>query len=85
MTLEGATDSIKRALGETYSVTPRRHGAKETIQVRHALAIANVRVDHQANSTTFRVHGGGVIVNRVVNEFGLARRVAGAIRGSAPQ
>ena len=39
------------------------------------------------NATTFRVHGSGLIINRLVNEFGIARTVTEAIKeslGSAP-
>jgi hypothetical protein len=39
------------------------------------------------NATAFQVHGGGLIVGRIVNEFGIARRVTEALReslGSAP-
>ena len=53
---------IKRALGDRPRSpssprgqgTPRRHGAKETIEVKPPLAIANVRIDRQAKATTFR-------------------------------
>ncbi len=51
------------------------------------MAFATVHQARSGNSTTFHVHGGGLIVERLVNEFGIARIVTGAVReslGSAP-
>jgi len=39
------------------------------------------------NATAFHMHGGGLIIARIINEFGIARTVTAAIReslGSAP-
>ena len=50
-------------------------------------AFATVHLARNENATTFHVHGGGLIVGRLVNEFGIARTVTAAIReslGSAP-
>jgi len=44
-------------------------------------------VGRDGDTTTFRIHGGGLIVGRIVNEFGIARTVTAAIKdslGSAP-
>ena len=46
------------------------------IGVKHALAMANVRLVHNDGSTTLRVHGSGLIINRVVNDLVLARQGA---------
>ena len=43
------------------------------------MASATVRLSRDGNSTTFRVHGGGLIITRLVNEFGIARTVTAAI------
>lgn len=51
------------------------------------MASATVRLSRDRNSTTFRVHRGGLIIGRLVNEFGIARTVTAAIEetpGSAP-
>jgi hypothetical protein len=38
-----------------------------------------VHLDHDANTTTFHVHGGGLVISRMINEFGIAKKVAAAI------
>jgi hypothetical protein len=35
-----------------------------------------VHLDAADNSTTFHVHGGGLVISRMINEFGIAKRVA---------
>jgi hypothetical protein len=38
-----------------------------------------VHLDPGDNTTTFHVHGGGLVISRMINEFGIAKRVAQAI------
>jgi hypothetical protein len=38
-----------------------------------------VHVARDDNATTFHVHGGGLIIGRIINEFGIARTVTSAI------
>jgi len=38
----------------------------------------------RGDGTTFRVHGGGFILGRKVNEFGIARTMAKAVRDAGP-
>lgn len=45
-------------------------------------SIANVHLDHNGDTTTFRVHGGGLIISRMLNEFGIAKKVSQAIEAS---
>ena len=45
-------------------------------------AFATMRLYHDGDATGFRVHGGGLIIGRVVNEFGVARTVTEAIRAA---
>jgi hypothetical protein len=82
VTLDQATEALRAQLDNRYSVTPRRGGRGETIGVKHALELANVRLVHNSDFTTFRVHGGGLIINRVVNELGIARKVRATLRDS---
>jgi hypothetical protein len=42
-------------------------------------ALATVHLDQDGNTTTFHVHGGGLVISRMINEFGIAKRVAAAI------
>jgi len=73
-----AADALQRQLGSDYKVTPHSDGS---VTVHHGpLAFAKVRVSRNGDVTTFHVHGGGLIVGRVVNEFGIARTVADAIK-----
>ena len=46
-----------------------------------------MHLNRDGNATTFRVHGGGLIIGRIINEFGIARTVTEALKdslGSAP-
>jgi len=38
-----------------------------------------VQLDQDGNATTFHVHGGGLVISRMVNEFGIAKKVASTI------
>ncbi len=85
ITTQQAADALKEQLGSGYKITS--HGA-DSLTVKHSgLAFATVRVGRDGDTTTFRVHGGGLIVGRIINEFGIARTVTAAIKeslGSAP-
>ena len=87
VTLEDAARGLQAELGDQYKVDPSRTGDKEKIRVSHALQMATVRLVPKGETTTFKVHGGGLIVNRIVNEVGFSRRICKAIGdtvGSAP-
>jgi hypothetical protein len=79
VSLEDAAAALQEQFGGDYTVTPSRSGSKEKIVVRRSLAIANVHLARTGETTTFRVRGGGVIINRIINQFGIARRVTTAI------
>ena len=54
---------------------------KALLPVKHGtLAFATVRLAQEGSITTFRVHGGGLIIGRIVNELGIARTVTAAIK-----
>ena len=38
-----------------------------------------MHLDQDGNATTFHVHGGGLVISRMVNEFGIAKKVAATI------
>jgi hypothetical protein len=78
ITPQEAADGLQEKLGSGYKVTP--HGS-DSLSVHHGpLAFATVRLGRDGDATTFHVHGSGLIINRVVNEFGIARTVTGAIK-----
>jgi len=82
VTLEEATKALQDELGDKYTVSPARNGDKEKIRVSHALEMATVHLAPKGETTTFKVHGGGIIINRIVNEFGFSRRVCKALGAS---
>lgn len=78
-----AEDVLERELGTRFRVEPRKN-SPDQLKVRHSpLASATVRVERQGSDTMFHVHGGGL--GRVVNEFGIARDVAGALEKGLTQ
>ena len=78
VTSDEAADAIQGKLGDGYKVTRRGSGS---LSVHHGpLAFATVRLGRDGDATTFHVHGSGMIINRIVNEFGIARTVIGAIK-----
>lgn len=77
ITIQEAADALQQ-LGSHYQVTP--HG-KSSLTVKHrSLAFATVHLSQDKNATTLHVHGGGLIVGRIVNEIGIARTVTKAIK-----
>jgi hypothetical protein len=80
ITQQQAAAALEGRLGSGYQVTP--HGA-DSLTVKHGpLAFATVHLSREQNATTFRVHGGGLIIGRIVNEFGIARTVAATLKDS---
>jgi hypothetical protein len=78
ITSDEAADALQQKLGNGYKVT--RHGAG-SLTVHHGpLALATVRLGRTSDATTFHVHGSGLIINRIINEFGIARTVTAAIK-----
>jgi hypothetical protein len=80
VTLQEATKALQEKLGSRYEVTTHGTGAHEALKVRQSAAsTATVHLDRGENTTTFHVHGGGLVISRMVNEFGVAKKVATAI------
>jgi hypothetical protein len=80
---QDAAEALKATLGSEYKVTPHLGRIPPSLTVSRAgVAFATVRVLRGHDATTFRVHGGGLIIGRLVNEFGIARTVADAIKAS---
>ena len=88
VTPQETADALRQQLGSGYKVTPHAGGSRDKLTVSHGgLAFATVHLARNGSATTFHVRGGGLIVGRLVNEFGIARTVTAAIReslGSAP-
>ena len=78
ITSQQAADALEEQLGSGYKVTPHGTGS---LTVKHGgLSFATVHLNRDGNATTFRVHGGGLIVGRIINEFGIARTVTEALK-----
>jgi hypothetical protein len=77
VTPQQAAAALQAQLGRGYVVTPR---GNDSLTVKHgSLTSATVRMRWVGDATAFRVHGGGLIINRAVNEFGIARTVTEAL------
>jgi hypothetical protein len=78
VTSQQAADALQAQLGSGYRVTRR---GNYLLSVKHGgLAFATVRMHRAGDATAFRVHGNGLIINRIVNEFGIARTVTEALK-----
>ena len=88
ITPQEAAEALRQQLGSGYKVTPHSGASRDKLTVSHGgLAFASVHLTRNEDATTFHVHGGGLIVGRIVNELGIARTVTAAIKdglGSAP-
>jgi hypothetical protein len=81
VTLQQAATALQGRLGSGYEVTKHGSGAREALKVKQSVAsIATVHLDQDGNATTFHVHGGGLVISRMVNEFGIAKKVAAALQ-----
>jgi hypothetical protein len=80
VTIQDTSEALKQKLGARYEITTHGQGAQEALKVKQSAAsLANVHLEAGDNTTTFHVHGGGLVISRMINEFGIAKRVAQAI------
>lgn len=80
VTLEDTAQALQDRLGSRYDITLHGTGDQQALKVKQsAAAVATVHLGHDANTTVFHIHGGGLVISRMVNEFGIAKRVAAAI------
>jgi 2-polyprenyl-3-methyl-5-hydroxy-6-metoxy-1,4-benzoquinol methylase len=76
-----AAEALRGQLGSQYEIATHGTGDQEMLTIKQsATATATVRLGQEGTATTFHVHGGGLIVSRLVNELGLAKKVATAIK-----
>ena len=81
VTLQQAATTLQGKLGSHYEVTTHGSGTQEALKVKQSAAsTATVHLDQDQNATTFHVHGGGLVISRMVNEFGIAKKVAATIQ-----
>jgi hypothetical protein len=80
VTIQDAADALRQKLGDRYEITTHGQGASEALKIKQsAAALATVHLDQEGNTTTFHIHGGGLVISRMINEFGIAKRVAAAV------
>jgi hypothetical protein len=78
--VQEAVSALQSKLGSKYEVTTHESGPQEAIKVRQsATSSANVHTEQSDGVTKFHVHGGGLLITRMINEFGIAKKVAAAI------
>ena len=80
VTPQQAATALQGKLGSRYEVTTHGSGGHEALKIKQSAAsTATVHLDRDGNATTFHVHGGGLVISRMVNEFGIAKKVAATI------
>jgi hypothetical protein len=77
-----AMEAVRQELGPDFKVKPGSHDDVFSVE-RGTLSGAKVHLKPDGGSTQFHVHGTGIIIGRIVNELGIARRVASAIAKSS--
>jgi hypothetical protein len=76
-----AMEAIRQQLGSDFKVKPGGHDQVFSVE-KGTLTGAKVHIKPNGGSTQFHVHGTGIIIGRIINELGIARRVASAISKS---
>ncbi len=80
VSIQDTAEALRKKLGDRYEITAHGSGAQEALKVKQsAAALAIVHLDQQGNTTTFHIHGGGLVISRMINEFGIAKKVAEAV------
>jgi hypothetical protein len=80
VSIQDTAEALRKGLGDRYEITTHGSGAQEALKVKQsAAALATVHLDQQSNTTMFHIHGGGLVISRMINEFGIAKKVAEAI------
>jgi hypothetical protein len=80
VTLQDAAKVLQDRLGDGVEVTTHGNGAQEALKVKKSAAsTATVHLDHADDATVFHIHGGGLVISRLVNELGIAKKAAAAI------
>jgi hypothetical protein len=77
-----AMEAVRQELGSDFKVKPGSHDEVFSVE-RGTLSGAKVHIKADDGSTAFHVHGTGIIIGRIVNELGIARKVASAIASSS--
>ena len=80
VTISQTAESLQQKLGSKFEVTTHLHGNRESLKIKESTtSFANVHLETNGETTTFHVHGGGLLISRLFNELGIAKKVAAAI------
>ncbi|HEY2478182.1 MAG TPA: hypothetical protein VGI17_05580 [Solirubrobacterales bacterium] len=79
VSIDEAAEALRKELGDRYEVTVDASGSRLKVS-SGTLAWANVHKKDESGATGFGVHGGGIVIGRIINELTLARKVAGALK-----
>jgi hypothetical protein len=72
--------SAARQTRQPLEVTTHGSGTQQALKVKQSAAsTATVHLDRDGKATTFHIHGGGLVISRMVNEFGIAKKGAATI------
>jgi hypothetical protein len=79
VTVDEAAEALRKQLGDRYEVTV--DGSGHSLKVSTGtLSYANVHKKDASGTTGFSVHGGGIVIGRIINELTLARKVSAALQ-----
>jgi hypothetical protein len=83
----GATDdelvaALQAGLGSDYEVKPKSSEKAVITVQKGTMTTAHIKLERTADVTKAHIHGGGLVISRLINEFGLANKVANVIRSS---
>ena len=78
VTRDEAIQAVSQQLGDTYTVKPGNRDDAFSV-TKGVMTGAKVHIRPHDGATQFHVHGTGIIIGRLLNELGIARRVATAL------
>jgi hypothetical protein len=77
-----AMQAVRQELGNEFEVQPGNQQNVFSVN-KGVMTGAKVHIKQDQGTTQFHVHGTGIIIGRIVNELGIARRVASALEKGA--
>jgi hypothetical protein len=77
-----AIEAVRQELGSEYKVTAGSADGVFSVS-KGALSGAKVHMKPDGGATQFHVHGTGIVIGRIINELGIARKVASAITNTS--
>jgi hypothetical protein len=85
VTTQQAATALQDKLGSSYEISTHGQAPQEELKVKQSAAsTATVHLDQEGSATTFHIHGGGLVISRLINELGIAKKVAAAITDAFP-